>query len=61
MAAGIGVGSWSAVLTLLLPLWGRWFDQQLYGTTFVMASLMPAAGALLWMRLSKPVDLWSDR
>ena len=30
MAAGIGVGSWSAVLTALLPLWGRWFDRGWY-------------------------------
>ena len=58
MIAGIGIGAWSAVLALLLPLWGRWFDRQMYGATFLMISVMPLVGTTLWLWLTRPPDLW---
>jgi hypothetical protein len=44
MVGGIGSGSWSAVLAVMLPVWGRWFDLKWYGAVFVSASLCPDAG-----------------
>ena len=49
MIAGIGIGAWSAVLAVLLPLWGRWFDRKMCGATFLMMSVMPLLGTTLWL------------
>jgi MFS transporter, ACS family, hexuronate transporter len=48
MVAGIGSGAWSAVVAILLPIYGRWFDHQRYELSFVGLSLIPAVGTLLW-------------
>lgn len=58
MVGGIGSGSWSAVLAIILPVWGRWFDAKWYGAVFVSASLFPILGTLLWFWLSRPDALW---
>ncbi len=58
MIAGLGIGAWSAVLALLLPFWGRWFDQKMYAETFLMVSLMPLSGTLLWLALSRKKGMW---
>lgn len=52
MVAGMAAGSWSALVALILPALGGWFDQQRYGTTFVVVSLMPVLGTLSWWGLS---------
>jgi MFS transporter, ACS family, hexuronate transporter len=54
MVAGIGSGAWSLVLVGLLPLYGRWLDRQWYGLIFLTMSLLPAAGTVIWLVLSKP-------
>src|SRR5258708_3933084 len=57
LVAGIGAGAWSAIVAALLPVLGRWFDQQRYTTAFVFVSLIPLAGtALWWLFTPKPVD-----
>jgi MFS family permease len=48
MVAGIGSGAWSAVVAILLPIYGRWFDHHWYGATFVSLSLIPILGTTLW-------------
>jgi ACS family hexuronate transporter-like MFS transporter len=48
LVAGIGAGAWSAIVAALLPVLGRWFDQQQYTTAFVFVSLIPVAGTALW-------------
>ena len=53
MAAGIGGGSWSMVLALILPLYGRWIDAKLYVPIFVTMSLLPLAGSLIFIWLSR--------
>jgi len=58
MVGGIGSGSWSAVLAVLLPVWGHWFDLKWYGAVFVSMSLLPTLGTLLWYLLSRPDALW---
>lgn len=52
MVAGMAAGSWSALVALILPVLGGWFDQQRYGTTFAMVSLMPVLGTFAWWALS---------
>jgi len=57
LVAGIGAGAWSAIVALLLPLLGRWFDQRRYTVAFVFLSLIPLAGTALWWLLTpKPVQ-----
>ena len=48
MVAGIGSGAWSAVVAILLPIYGRFFDHQAYAATFISLSLIPALGTALW-------------
>ena len=50
--AGIGAGSWGAAVALVMPWFGRMFDQQRYDLAFVAAALFPAAGYLGWLALS---------
>jgi len=60
MVAGIGSGAWSAVLAAVLPVYGRWFDLQWYNATFVSMALLPLAGTLIWLWLSRPEALWRE-
>lgn len=60
LVAGIGAGSWSAIVALILPILGRWFDQQLYGTTFVVVSVIPILGTATWWMLTANKDRSSD-
>jgi ACS family hexuronate transporter-like MFS transporter len=54
LVAGIGAGSWSALVAALLPVLGGWFDQQSYGLTFVVVAAIPVAGTALWWTLTVP-------
>jgi len=54
LAGGIGGGSWSMVLAVVLPLYGGWIDAKNFTPIFVTMSLFPLAGTLLFMMLSKP-------
>jgi len=53
MVAGMAAGSWSALVAVLLPVLGGWFDQQLYTQTFVVVSLMPVLGTSAWWLLTR--------
>jgi ACS family hexuronate transporter-like MFS transporter len=55
MVAGIGSGSWGAVLALVLLVYGPWFDQKWYGTTFVTLSLIPILGTGIWLWMTANV------
>lgn len=46
--AGIGAGSWGAVVALMMPWFGRLFDQSAYAAAFQLATLFPVAGYLIW-------------
>lgn len=52
LIAGLGAGSWSAVVAVLAPGYGRMFDQRAYSLAFLSASLVPVAGVLLFFWLS---------
>jgi len=56
LVAGIGSGAWSAVVAILLPIYGRWFDRQLYGLTFVSLSVIPIIGTTLWWWIGRTSD-----
>jgi MFS transporter, ACS family, aldohexuronate transporter len=56
MVAGIGSGSWGAVQAVIQPVYGAWFDRQWYAATFISMSLLPLAGTLLWLWLSRHRD-----
>jgi ACS family hexuronate transporter-like MFS transporter len=53
LIAGLGAGSWSAVLALVLPGIGRLFDLHRYDAAFVIAALFPIAGYIGWRQLSR--------
>jgi ACS family hexuronate transporter-like MFS transporter len=53
LIAGLGAGSSSAVVALVMPVFGRMFDQQQYQTAFLVAALFPVAGYVLWSGLGR--------
>jgi MFS transporter, ACS family, hexuronate transporter len=52
LLAGIGAGSWGAIVALMMPWLGRMFDQSAYAAAFRIATLFPIAGYVLWLVLS---------
>jgi len=52
LIAGIGAGSWSAIVALMMPWFGRLFDHADYTTAFRIAAGFPLAGYGLWLVLS---------
>jgi ACS family hexuronate transporter-like MFS transporter len=54
MVAGIGSGAWSAVVAILLWVYGPWFDRQMYTPIFVSLSLVPILGTALWYWIGRP-------
>ena len=59
MVAGLGAGTWSALVAITLPMLGYWFDQQRYTETFLLVMLVPVAGTSLWLWLTRPKDSFS--
>ena len=51
--AGLGAGSWSLVIALVMPGVGRLFDLHRYDIAFGLAGLFPIAGCLVWMLCSR--------
>jgi MFS transporter, ACS family, hexuronate transporter len=56
LLAGIGAGSWGAIVALAMPGFGRLFDQAAYAAAFRIATLFPIAGYLMWLALSGRVQ-----
>ena len=48
LVAGLGAGSFSFLIALLAPWFGRQFDHRNYGPAFLVASLFPLAGFVLF-------------
>jgi MFS transporter, ACS family, hexuronate transporter len=53
MIAGVGAGSWSAVVAVGMPLFGRLFDHQAYPAAFWIATAVPLLGYWGWILLSR--------
>jgi MFS transporter, ACS family, hexuronate transporter len=51
--AGVGAGAWSAVVAVVMPLFGRLFDRQQYDAAFLLAAGFPVLGFGLWWVLSR--------
>lgn len=54
--AGLGAGSWSASVALVMPYFGRLFDQGRYDIAFLIAALFPAFGFAGWRMLRERGD-----
>ena len=52
LLAGIGAGSWGAIVALMMPWFGRLFDHSAYAAAFQIATFFPIAGYLIWLALS---------
>jgi ACS family hexuronate transporter-like MFS transporter len=55
--AGLGAGSWSLVIALIMPGVGRLFDLHRYDTAFAIAALLPIVGCGLWTMLSQSSEV----
>jgi ACS family hexuronate transporter-like MFS transporter len=51
LIAGVGAGSWSAMVALAMPIFGRMFDRHNYSLAFWIATAVPVLGWALWMLL----------
>jgi ACS family hexuronate transporter-like MFS transporter len=49
--AGLGVGSWSLVVAVVMPFFGRLVDRSAYSTAFAVAAAGPAVGYVLFALL----------
>jgi ACS family hexuronate transporter-like MFS transporter len=54
--AGLGAGSWSGVMALVMPIFGRLFDRRAYSAAYAIAAVAPVAGWLLWRGLENVRD-----
>lgn len=52
LIAGLGAGSWSALVAVLMPVFGALFDQHRYQVAFVLAAACPLVGFLVWNTLN---------
>ena len=53
LIAGAGAGSWSLIVGLMMPFFGRLFDQRRFDVAFLIAAAVPVAGYAGWMWLSR--------
>ncbi len=54
LVAGIGAGSWSALVAMVLPSLGHMFDMKHYANAFLFAGIVPVFGTLCWWALTLP-------
>ena len=52
LIAGVGGGSWGAMVALTSPWFGLLFDEKDYASAFRIAAVFPIAGYFLWRWLS---------
>jgi ACS family hexuronate transporter-like MFS transporter len=48
---GLGAGSWSALIAIISPIFGRMFDRKMYDESFLLAAILPVVGYVLWLVL----------
>jgi MFS transporter, ACS family, hexuronate transporter len=56
LIAGIGAGSWSAVVALLMPWFGRLFDRHAHALAFALATGVPVLGLVVWGVIDRRAD-----
>jgi ACS family hexuronate transporter-like MFS transporter len=52
--AGLGAGSWSALVMVVMPVFGHLFDRRAYPSAFALAAAFPLAAYLVWRLLARP-------
>jgi ACS family hexuronate transporter-like MFS transporter len=60
LIAGLGAGSWSAVVALVMPAVGKLFDLRNYDAAFELAAVFPIAGYAVWRVLNRTSSLPSS-
>ena len=55
LIAGLGAGSWGALVALVMPRIGRLFDSKDYATAFWLTALCPVLGYAVWYVLNLEV------
>lgn len=53
LMAGLGAGSWSAMVALTMPVFGRLMDLRAWDAAFAAAAAVPVAGFCLWLLLNR--------
>lgn len=53
LIAGFGAGSWSALVALTMPVFGRLFDLGRYDVAFALATAFPVAGTAVWQAMNR--------
>lgn len=53
LIAGLGAGAWGALVAVVMPAFGRLFDQQRYTEAFIAAALFPVAGYTIYLILNR--------
>lgn len=53
LMAGLGAGSWSALVAVAMPVFGRLMDRCAWDAAFAAAAAVPVAGFLLWLLLNR--------
>jgi ACS family hexuronate transporter-like MFS transporter len=53
LIAGVGAGSWSAAVAVMMPILGRLFDVHAYAAAFWIATAIPMCGFVGWLVLSR--------
>jgi ACS family hexuronate transporter-like MFS transporter len=49
LLAGLGAGSWSGLMTIVMPVFGRLFDRRDFSAAFSIAAAAPCVGWLAWL------------
>lgn len=55
LIAGLGAGSWGALVAVAMPVFGRMFDGHHYGAAFLIAALFPVFGYTIWWYINREV------
>src|SRR5260370_30311781 len=55
LVAGIGAGSFGAIVALTMPLFGRLFDLHRYDIAFAVAALLPPVGCMGWAWINRAI------
>jgi len=61
LVGGIGSGAWGAIQAAVLPVYGYWFDRKWYELTWTSMILLPLAGFLLWLWISREHQVGHQR
>jgi len=54
LIAGLGAGAWSAAVAVVMPVFGRFIDDNRWDLAFLLAAVLPVVGHLLWRVLNRP-------